>query len=136
MKHLLTCIVFLFINNAMSQLDSASIFSIENEILYWADSSSSDSVEYRNVTVELDLSDVDYLGEVIATIYESETQYPLTQMHWTKAQLDSSQLINYSLNRVVVSIPVFDTNVGLNVRMLVRNYQGANLPYLFYEINN
>ncbi|MCR9171961.1 MAG: hypothetical protein NXI10_05690 [bacterium] len=112
-----------------AQLDTASVSSVSFAQETVTDSLTlvTDTLDIMNVEVFMD--DIDFLGEVLVTVYDQATGYPLQMVKQTKSELELNDLIIGSFAKI--EIFGLEPNVGLyNIDVQVRNFQGGNLPLL------
>jgi hypothetical protein len=113
--------------NASAQLDSAAIVSVVESTI-----STSDSLGYQmsSIEVQIFVNDFDFLGEIVITVVESESGYPLGMIKKSKVEIEQNNGFNSQTGVVSLALEVYNTQNGKNLRAVVRNYQGASLPYL------
>ncbi len=128
MKYLFVLILPLLQSfSASAQLDSAAIVSVtETQIVDTAD------LEYpmSQISFEIFINDFDFLGEIVITVIENETGYPLGMVKKSKIDIEQNNSFNSQTGVVTISLEVYNTESIKNLRAVVRNYQGASLPYL------
>ena len=127
MRKILSLILFcgLFSATSFSQLDSVSVtvsFSLE------VDSTFMDSISVPTdfMTVQVWVNDPMLVGNVLISVYESQSGHPMARINSNTAAL---QTIN-PLGGNTFSIPIgfLDSSLGYGVRVLVQNFQLAYLP--------
>jgi uncharacterized protein YfaS (alpha-2-macroglobulin family) len=119
----LVCLSF----NSQSQINSVDVnITFTSEI----DSTLTDSLgnhilaDVMNVNVNID--DVDYMGEVMVTLYEGGTNFPMGIMKMTAQDfIDKNLKVG---NTVTVKLFGVDPTIPCSIETQVRNFQGANLP--------
>ncbi len=131
LKQWIVLVAIAFCSNGLfAQLDSASVsLSLTNEV------DPLDSTAMVDVLhVDVYLNDTDFFGELVVTIYQTGTDYPLMMQKFTKQEaLDSAML---SGNQLDVPFYEVDSAGSYRVETQVRNYQGANLPMIISNYNN
>lgn len=129
MKLFLSLIFSSFIFLGFAQLDSASIISVNNVVINSTDSLGN---VYQDTVlqVEIYVNDFDFFGEIVATVIHQSSQYPLLLVKKKKAEIVSSGLYNTTSRIITIQLPLNGENGPLEIRVVVRNYQGASLPFL------
>ena len=128
-KRALFFLGFLFVHSAVNaQLDSVSVsISFSNSIVLDSLQQSNDTIDILNVAVYTD--DIDFLGEILVTVYDQISAHPIAKIKSTKAELLSLNAINGSTSTIEFS--GFPPVVGsYRIDVLVRNFQGGNLPMI------
>lgn len=124
MKSILFLVLMLTMSNILNaQLETSSFnYTLSTEI------DSLTSEEYTVLTLDFEVNDIDYLGELIATVYDLESNQPIRRV---KVKLDALPIYaSVSGNVVTLLIYDIDPTVGFRAEGLARNYQGGNLPIL------
>ena len=117
-----------------SQLDSVNVnITFTTEV----DSTTTDSLGMYVVddviNINASVYDVDFLGEVIVTIYDHATNYPIAMLKMTKQQIiDADQKVG---STVTLKIYGIDNAGSYRVETQVRNFQGANFPMVITNYN-
>ena len=117
-----------------SQLDSVNVnITFTTEV----DSTTTDSLGMYVVddviNINASVYDVDFLGEVIVTIYDHATDYPIAMLKMTKQQIiDADQKVG---STVTLKIYGIDNAGSYRVETQVRNFQGANFPMVITNYN-
>ena len=130
-------ILFLFFSStfiSFSQIDSVNvniIFTTE------VDSTTTDSLGMYVIddviNVNASVYDIDFLGEVIVTIYDHATDYPIAMLKMTKQQIiDADQKVG---STVTLKIYEIDSAGSYRVETQIRNFQGANFPMVITNYN-
>jgi hypothetical protein len=97
-----------------SEIDSTIIDSLGNYVL----------VDVMNVNTTI--YDIDYMGEVIVTLYEGGTNFPMGMMKMTAQEfIDENLKVG---NTVTTKLFGVDPSISFVIETQVRNFQGANLP--------
>lgn len=123
-------LLFILSFNASAQLDSASVSLNLANVLDPADS----NVVINVLNVDVFLNDTDYFGEIVVTMYQAGTDYPLMMQKFTKQEaLNGQYLIG---NHLIVPFNEVDSAGAYRMETQVRNYQGANLPLIVTNFNN
>ena len=120
--------------SSFSQIDSVNVnvtFTIET------DSTNLDSlgnyVVLDVINVNATIHDVDFLGEVIVTVYDSATDYPIAMRKMTAQQIiDANQKVG---SVVTLKLDDIDPLGSYRVETQVRNFQGANFPMVITNYN-
>lgn len=122
---LLVLLGFLFCNQAEAQLDSVSVsnVSFSQEVISDSLTNITDTVDIMAVDVYID--DIDFMGEVLVTVYDLENNFPLSFVKHTKAELLSYSLINGSVATLEL-LGLEPTVNSYKIDVQVRNFQGAN----------
>jgi hypothetical protein len=120
-------------NGVYAQLDSAAVSSISftQEIVTDSATNVTDTIDVMNVDVYT--NDIDFLGEVVITVYETSTDFPLSKRKLSKQEALLVGAITG--NNVLVSLDGFVSNESYRIEVLVRNYQDANLSLVIYNHN-
>lgn len=121
-------IIFLFFVHSFSadsQLDSISVnayFDMVN-----LPTEEGDSIFLKIIRTETWVNDFDFFGEIIVTAYDEQTGYPVNKV---KNILQS--VVDNGLNNAgVITVELLggiEEGRSYRVDVLVRNYQGMNLP--------
>lgn len=107
-----------------AQLDSVSV-SLEFDQETVLDSlGGTDTLHYMNVNVYTD--DIDFLGEIIVTVYDGNSNFPLGKLKFTKQEAINEGILSGSIT--TIRFDYRSTAESYKVESLIRNYQGANLP--------
>ncbi len=129
MRHLITSLFILAFSWSYAQLDSASIVSVDYIASAVTDSTGA-TVTDSTLQIEIYVNDFDFLGEVLLTITDSPSDYPLAKFRMDRAEIESSGLYDDSSQTITFLFQgVYSAN-SLNIRAVISNYQGAYLPYL------
>lgn len=136
MKKFIILIVSIFAFNVVySQLDSVSIVSIQNVPLELIDSTEN-GIQVSNLNLEIYIDDYDFFGEVLVVVTEIESGYPISMKKFMKVDLDNNNLFNSSTKVLSLTQPIYNSTQPMQVQVVVRNFQGGHLPYLYSSINN
>ncbi len=112
-------------SGAYAQLDSVSVSLSFTQEVSLDSTQTNDSTDILNVEVYLD--DIDFLGEVLVTVYDLPSGQPLAQIKSTKAELISLNAISGFV--ATIEFAGFPPITGsYKVDVLARNFQGGNLP--------
>lgn len=135
MKLIISFLFSSFIFLGFGQLDTATIVSVDDVVINLTDSTGS---VYQDTVlqVEIFVNDFDFFGELIVTIKDQPTQYPLLMVKKTKADIVASGSYNATNERITLQLPLYDFTNPLDIQVVVRNYQGANLPLLNTTFSN
>ena len=128
-------IVLVFASSfSYSQLDSVNVdITFTTEV----DSTTTDSLGMYVIddviNVNASVYDVDFLGEVIVTVYDHATDYPIAMLKMTKQQIiDADQKVG---STVTLKIYGIDDAGSYRIETQVRNFQGANFPMVITNYN-
>ena len=117
-------------NVGFSQLDSASVtlsFTVETDPM-----DSTQMVDALNISTTV--NDIDYLGEVVVTVYDLSTGYPVAMVKVSKQEFLDENLVTG--DTALLQLLDIDSASSYRVETIVRNYQGGQLPTITEEINN
>ena len=92
-----------------------------------------DSLSTDVMHVDATIDDIDFMGEILVTVYEPSTDFPIARIKMTKAELEDESLITGSV--ATIKIYGFDPAEGYQIETLVRNYQGGNFPKINTDYN-
>ena len=120
--------------NSYSQIDSVNVaITFTSEI----DSVTPDSLGNYSlvdvININTSIYDIDFMGEVIVTIYDGATDFPIS-----KVKMTAQDFIDQNLKvGSTVTTKLFGGNVAGSYRIetLVRNFQGADLPVVITNHN-
>lgn len=130
-KQIVVLLALVFCSNGLfAQLDSASVTLNITTAPDPDDSLSTMDV----IEVEVYLDDIDFVGEVLVTMYEGGTDYPLMMQKFTKQQAIDNGLLSGD----TITVPLYDIDSAefYRIETQVRNYQGANLPMIISNYND
>ena len=122
-KSILFLFLFSFGSFSFSQVDSVDV-----TIHFDLGIDPYDSVTVDVMHIDLSIHDIDFLGEVLVTLYEPTSGFPLSKIKMTKAELELESLISGS--DATIKIYGLDPTLEYNIESLVRNYQGGNFPLI------
>lgn len=119
-------------NGVFAQLDSVSVSSVtfSQEIVTDSITSITDTLDVMNIDVYID--DIDFMGEVIITVYETSTNFPVGKVKLMKLEAIETGVISGS--NITVSL-YLDSTESYTGEILVRNFQGANTPLVVFNHN-
>ncbi len=125
MKKLFFLTLFSIVLNssAISQLDSVSVNA------YYTYLNQGDSLNVKTIRTETWVNDFDFFGEIVITVYENETNYPIHRVKHNKEFIDANDLYSNGL----IKIDLFhglEEGRSYRVDVLVRNYQGMHYPII------
>ena len=122
---LLLSFITFFSNFSFSQLDSANV-SLEYKTNTIIENGDTIAANYFEATVWV--NDMDFFGEVVIDVFDTEYNYPVNKVKFTKQQLLDQSLIS----GLTFKVPVYIFEAGREYKVVthVRNYQGANLPFI------
>jgi len=132
--HSILLLAILCVSNvAFSQLDSVSVsdVSFHQETVLDSLTNTTDTLDVMSVDVYT--NDVDFLGEVIITVYEAGTNFPLAKRKVTKQEAVALGLI--TSNNILIELDNLVASESYRIEVLTRNYQGANLPLVVHNHN-
>jgi len=118
-------------SGSYAQLDSVSVTLTFAQETTLDSLGGTDTLDYMNANVYTD--DVDFLGEVIVTVYDKNSNFPLGKLKYTKQEAVNAGILSGS----ITTLRFDDQNPSgaYRVEAIVRNYQGANLPLVTVEHN-
>lgn len=121
--------LMMFASVANAQLNNAAVNSVSftQEFVTNSLTSVTDTLDVMNVDVYID--GIDFMGEVLVTVYDQATGYPLQLVKQTKTELETNGLLVGS----VATLKIFElmpSQGTYNVDVQVRNVQGGNLPLI------
>lgn len=121
--------------SSFSQLDSVNVeivFTVEMDSVNLDSLGNAQSIDVMNVKASI--YDVDFMGEVIATVYDSGTNYPVSKIKMTAQEfIDAGQKVG---STVTLKLDYLDPSASYRVETEVRNFQGANFPIVITNYNN
>lgn len=128
-KNLCSVLLFCVLSfNTDAQLDSANI-----DTVYLSPETVIDSLGFGDTLNILDIdvyvNDTDFLGEIVVGIYDQGSDFPMSMVKQSKAELQANQQIA----GLVVSMRLLTAArppQGYRIEVQVRNHQGGNLPLL------
>ena len=83
--------------------------------------------------VDASIYDVDFMGEVIVTVYDAASDFPMARIKMTAQEFTDANLI--SGDTTTIKLYGLDPAGSYRVETLVRNYQGANFPVISTDYN-
>lgn len=118
------CLILFLSFSTFSQLDSASV-----DIDFQTGPDPEDTTQSADIlTIDISIYDIDFMGEVIVTVYEPVSDYPILRVKKTMAEFQSESLISGDVATLTLyGIP---PDEDYRIETLVRNYQGANTPII------
>jgi len=111
-------------SGAFSQLDSVSVDLTFEQDTILDSLGGSDTLDYMNVNVYTD--DVDFLGEIVVSVYDGNSDFPLGKLKFTKQEALDQGILSGSTT--TIRFDYRSASESFKVETLVRNYQGGNLP--------
>jgi hypothetical protein len=120
---LLVCLSF----NSQSQINSVDVnITFTSEIDSTITDASGNHILADVMNVNVSIDDVDFMSEVIVTLYEGGTSFPMGMLKMTAQDfMDKNLKIG---NTVTVKLIGVDPTIPCSIETQVRNFQGANLP--------
>ena len=133
MKHILFSLLILSTFSSNAQLDSIQVELSQHQI-----SNPEDSIDLLDIlNVSVSIYDIDFMGDLVITVYHDETNFPVQRLKYTKQQLIDFGILSDQTFQNTVVIPFYELEreTAYKVDVLVRNYQGAFLPVksVYYE---
>lgn len=126
----------LFVSGQLfGQLDSAAIVSVINVPVEIIDTNETEVI-YSELSVQTYINDYDFFGEILIVVNDGENGYPLIMKKLTKVEIESLNLFNNGSNIISVTLPIYSIVETMDIQVVVRNYQGGNLPYQYFTLNN
>jgi hypothetical protein len=135
-KNNLLLIILLFSSSFLSysQIDSVDVnlnFTVETDSTILDSLGNYSIIDVINVNATI--NDVDFLGEVLVTVYDSSLDYPIAMIKMTAQQIiDANQKVG---SVVTVKLDGIDPSGSYRVETQVRNFQGANFPMVTTNYN-
>ena len=123
--------VLIFFFSISSFFSVAQLDSIQVELTHQQISNPEDSLDLLDIlNVSVSIYDIDFMGDLVITVYHDETSFPVQRIKYTKQQLIDSGIISDQTFQNTVVIPFYELEreTAYKVDVLVRNYQGAFLP--------
>jgi len=123
-------LLFIVTLNASAQLDSASV-----SLSFTTAQDPEDSLATVDVIeVNVSIYDIDFMGEVIVTLYDQATNYPLQRLKKSSAEL----IAEGSINGDIATMYFYEilTTEDYTIETQVRNFQGANLGLITTQLSN
>ncbi len=127
--------LFLFLIScfpAFCQLDSISV-SAHFEMVD-VQTEEGDSLSVQIIRTETWVNDFDFFGEIIVTAYDEQTGYPVNKVKHTLQSVLDNGLNNAGIITVDL-LGGIEQGRSYRVDVLVRNYQGMNLPIVSTQPN-
>lgn len=126
MKSIFLAILLACTFSANAQLDSIQVELTQAQIQDPGDSLQ--MVEVLNVNIVV--FDIDFLGDLVVTIYEQQTNFPVQRLKYSKQELIDYGIISNQSYQNDFDLQFFDLEPTKSYRVEVsaRNYQGAFLP--------
>jgi hypothetical protein len=90
-----------------------------------------DTLDFVNVNVYTD--DVDFLGEIIVTVFGANSNFPLGKLKYTKQESINAGILSGSIT--TIRFDELSPTGAYRIEALVRNYHGANLPLVTVNHN-
>lgn len=122
---LLFLLFLVFSNFSFSQLDSANV-TLEFKPNTIIENGDTIVANYFEATVWV--NDMDFFGEVVIDVFDTEYNYPVNKVKFTKQQLLDQSLIS----GLTFKVGVYNIEEGKQYKIVthVRDYQGMNLPFI------
>ncbi len=121
-KLFLSIVVFCFSFLANCQLDSVNvdvIFELPVNVVY-------EDSNAQVMKVKVWVNDIDFLGELIIDVLDTETESPLAKVKLSKQEILNQNLLEN--NWIIILVGVLDSSQNYSVKTLVRNFQYLDLP--------
>lgn len=133
MRNYLITILLFITQSTFSQLDSLQVGGVFNQV--------PDPLDTLMITdvyeLEVAVFDIDFLGEIVISVYAGNNNYPLYTEKYLKQEMFDQGLLDVNAFDNTISISLFDLNPleDYRIEVLGRNLQGGNLPVkeLFYH---
>lgn len=109
------------------QLDSISVTAYYGFIELPVTNNSDSTITVKAIKTETWVNDFDFFGEIIVTAYDQETNYPVHKVKHTLQSINDNSLYESGLIKVEV-FHGLEEGRKYRVDVLVRDYQGMNLP--------
>lgn len=116
--------------NGTAQLDSASV-----SLSFTTAQDPEDSLATVDVIeVNVSIYDIDFMGEVIVTLFDQATNYPIQRLKKSSAEL----IAEGSINGDIATVYFYEvlTTEDYTIETQVRNFQGANLGLITTQLSN
>lgn len=132
MKKVFSLITFLGILSfsSFSQLDSTNASVSFSSIV---DSTYLDSINVPAdfMTVNVWVNDPVATGNIMVSVYEITSGYPMARIHWNSTKLQSMNPLNE--NNFLIPVGFLDSNLGYTIHVEVKDTQAAVLPELTFS---
>jgi hypothetical protein len=130
MKVILFITVCLLVSTfSYSQLDSVNVTTV-----FVPYNNPSDSTQTGDMLkVKVWVNDLDFLGQVIVDVIDTPSDYPLSRIKYTKAQIVAEGLVQNGW--IVIETGLFDPAGQYTIRTSVKNYQLLDLPIVTTALN-
>ena len=125
---LFTAVFFTFCLPVFGQIDSVDV-----NIHFETGTSPWDSSTVDILHVDVSVYDVDFLGVVVATLYEAGTDYPISMVKMSLAEFITAN--QKSGETVTVLFYEIAPEGSYRIETQVRNFQDANLPLVVTNHN-
>lgn len=135
MKLIFTFFFSSFVFLSFGQLDSASIISINDVVINSTDSLGNTSQDTL-IEIQVAINDFDFFGEIVTSFKDQASQYPLYMVKYTKQEIIELNAYNSTTNSILLRLPKFSQSGVIDIQIIVRNYQGANLPIINTTFSN
>ena len=115
-------------------LVSAQLDSVNVDIHFEVDQDPMDTTQTIDAMhVDAEIFDVDFMGEVITTVYDAASNYPLAMIKMTKQEFIDEGLKNGDV--VTTIFYGLDPADSFQIVTEVRNFQGATFPMITTDYN-
>ncbi len=123
-KILSACVLILFLGGfkCFSQLDSISV-SPAFEYVEIQDGDS--TFQQKTISAQISIHDFDFLGSLLVTFYDVETNYPVDKQKYTRQELIDSELWNQGTAKI--STYYVEENKSYRIEVIASNFQGLYL---------
>lgn len=115
-------------------LSFAQINSVTSDVHFETEVGESDSASVINVLhVDATIDDIDFMGEILTTVYDAVSNYPVMLIKMTKQEYTDSNDISEDI--VTTRIYGLSPENSYRIETVVRNFQGANFPVVITNYN-
>lgn len=135
MKRLIIVMMLFVSGQLFAQLDSAAIVSVINVPVEVLDTNETEII-YSELSIQTYINDYDFFGEILLVVKDVENDYPLIMKKLTKVEIENLNLFNSGSKIISITLPIYSIVEIMEIQVVVRNYQGGNLPYQYYTLNN
>lgn len=112
--------------SSFSQLDSVSVNS---SFSYVTVQDVDTTFQQKIITSEISISDFDFLGDIVVTFYDLETNYPIDKQKYSRQELIDLGKWNQGIATIRTSF--VEENRSYKVEVIASNFQGLYLNTIY-----